>query len=125
MVFKTCPMCEEEKDTVRSRRQNTNYHDDQLNFITCCASCFRKVQEHWLEMWRDYHGMIDPSQSSESLEQHEDLRRLLIEKKKKIEEARRREEELRYNRYMAIRRERERKYLREKKLSFNWFKNGF
>jgi len=49
-----CPHCERESDTVERRRQHTMYVDDELNYVTCCLECFKRVQEHWADMWEEY-----------------------------------------------------------------------
>lgn len=53
-----CPMCGEECDSVKRRRQNTRYANDEQNYVTTCKTCFEEIQEHWADMWSDYYSNI-------------------------------------------------------------------
>lgn len=56
MDFKKCPICGLMEDTVKRRLQNSNYHNDALNYIVCCIDCYVNIQEHWRNVWRDVHS---------------------------------------------------------------------
>jgi RNase P subunit RPR2 len=51
-----CGMCQEMKPGVETRRQNTQYADDPMNYVTCCEDCFKETQEYWAERWADYNS---------------------------------------------------------------------
>lgn len=38
----------------KKRRQNTQYVDDERNFVFMCDKCAKINSEHWQEMWNDY-----------------------------------------------------------------------
>jgi hypothetical protein len=38
------------------RRQNTQYLDDESNYITLCDPCQEENNEYWSDMWRDYYS---------------------------------------------------------------------
>lgn len=40
----------------RRRRQSTQYHDEESNYVTCCSDCFEEVEEHWAELWDEYYS---------------------------------------------------------------------
>lgn len=39
-------------------RQNTQYHNDEDNFVTMCSECRKENDEYWAEMWRDYRNSV-------------------------------------------------------------------
>lgn len=49
-----CGMCQEMKPLVQRRRMNTQYADNESNYVECCLECFRDIEEGWAEQWRDY-----------------------------------------------------------------------
>ncbi len=53
--LKECPCCHNISSVVESRRLNTSYVDDQLNFLESCDWCFEVACEYYDELWRDYY----------------------------------------------------------------------
>jgi hypothetical protein len=53
-----CPICHkwETLASIRSRRMNTAYCDDKLNFLTSCLDCWEQSEEDWKERWADYNS---------------------------------------------------------------------
>ncbi len=39
-----------------THRQNTRYCNDEDNIVTLCPECRRANDEHWRDMWSDYHS---------------------------------------------------------------------
>ena len=41
---------------VIRRRQNTQYIQEESNWVTCCDECFEEVEEYWAERWAEYYN---------------------------------------------------------------------
>ena len=41
---------------VVRRRQNTQYIQEESNWVTCCDDCFEEVEEYWAEHWAEYYN---------------------------------------------------------------------
>lgn len=41
---------------AQKRRQNTNYVDDELNWVVACDPCFDEIEAYWAERWADYYA---------------------------------------------------------------------
>lgn len=54
--FDLCGYCREEKNSVKMRRQNTLYEEEDANYIESCKECFEEKEEYWADMWADYYG---------------------------------------------------------------------
>lgn len=54
--FVRCPTCKLFKRSVKRRRMDTAYVDEESNFCCECADCFEITQEYWAERWADYYG---------------------------------------------------------------------
>lgn len=39
---------------IEKRRQNTQYENEESNWVICCESCFEVIQAHWADMWAEY-----------------------------------------------------------------------
>jgi hypothetical protein len=50
-----CPKCEQEDESVTRRRMNTQYVDEESNYITVCGDCYAEIEEYWAEMWEQYY----------------------------------------------------------------------
>jgi hypothetical protein len=50
-----CDKCDRFFVYPKTRRQNTAYVQEELNFIHCCADCFEDVEEQWADLWAN-HG---------------------------------------------------------------------
>lgn len=37
-------------------RQNTQYCEDERNFVTACPECRLENDRYWGDMWADYYG---------------------------------------------------------------------
>lgn len=46
--------CESKNATCQ--RQNTQYVDDQYNWVTLCPQCMEANDEYWADMWKVYYG---------------------------------------------------------------------
>lgn len=51
-----CPCCETETNDVERRRLNTNYYNDDLNFLTSCQQCYEDTLAYYAERWQDYYA---------------------------------------------------------------------
>jgi hypothetical protein len=40
----------------KSRRLNTAYHDDKLNYVICCDDCMQMMWEGYESMWEEYYA---------------------------------------------------------------------
>jgi len=49
-------MCGKKKNTIKMRRQNTQYTDQNSNYIESCKECFDEKEEYWAGMWNDYYS---------------------------------------------------------------------
>jgi hypothetical protein len=54
-VERVCPCCERLRTDVISRRQNTAYVDDTLNWLDSCLDCWLAADLYWAEMWDEYN----------------------------------------------------------------------
>ncbi len=54
-----CGPCENKNAT--RQRQNTCYHDDNMNWVTLCPECMKSCDEYWEERWKEYYSMIQIS----------------------------------------------------------------
>lgn len=50
----TCHYCMRESLTVKTRRRNTAYVNDEDNFVTCCVLCWMEQEKDWEAMWDEY-----------------------------------------------------------------------
>lgn len=55
-AMRECPCCNRLSPDVKSRRRNTIYADDSMNFLESCQECWDNDNEHWEEMWSDYYA---------------------------------------------------------------------
>lgn len=53
-LFGYCGMCRQWFVYPKRRRMNTQYADDEANYITVCAVCFEEIEEYWQERWDEY-----------------------------------------------------------------------
>ena len=53
-----CPCCEEFKTTVSTRRRNTRYLDQKLNFFHSCEECFESDWKYHDELLKDYYASV-------------------------------------------------------------------
>lgn len=56
--IKKCPECGEFfwPWDVESRRLNTAFVKDELNFVNTCPECYYKFYDYYTEMWGQYYG---------------------------------------------------------------------
>lgn len=52
----TCGMCGENKRDVLRRRRNTQYFNEESNWLTCCKECFDEDWAFYEELWADYYS---------------------------------------------------------------------
>ena len=52
--FGQCQECRKWLCYPKRCRQSTMYQDDESNYVTCCADCFEKIEEYWVERWEEY-----------------------------------------------------------------------
>lgn len=43
-------------EQAERRRQNTQYVDDERNWVVLCDACFEKCKKYWCEMLDDYYS---------------------------------------------------------------------
>lgn len=55
-MVEKCVGCEKVDPSVKRRRQNTNYVEDESNFATLCADCQKEADAYWSDMWADYYA---------------------------------------------------------------------
>lgn len=56
-LFGFCPVCGRWfRFDIKRRRQNTQYEDEDLNFVTTCEDCFEEIQSYWDELWDWYYS---------------------------------------------------------------------
>ena len=51
-----CDQCER-LDAIRYR-QNTQYEEDERNWVTLCPECQIENDEYWAGMWAEYYAMV-------------------------------------------------------------------
>lgn len=54
LLFGYCHMCRHWFVYPKRRRMNTQYVEDEANYITACAACFEEIEENWEERWKEY-----------------------------------------------------------------------
>lgn len=54
--MKTCEHCGTESGEVVRHRQNTQYVNQEMNFVTLCPECKAENDEYWEERWAEYHS---------------------------------------------------------------------
>jgi hypothetical protein len=54
--FLKCERC----DSINAwrHRQNTNYVDEEANFVTLCQECKDENDEYWQEMWEELRNNL-------------------------------------------------------------------
>lgn len=43
-----------ERADATYQRRNTNYVNDESNFVTLCPDCMEASEAYWAEMWQEY-----------------------------------------------------------------------
>jgi hypothetical protein len=51
-----CPCCGLWSHDVELRRMNTQYVDENSNYLTSCLPCFKESEEYWAERWNEYYA---------------------------------------------------------------------
>ncbi len=53
-----CPYCQKFHLpwTIKKRRLNTMYADDEQNYMTSCVHAYKEVYEYYEERWNDYYS---------------------------------------------------------------------
>lgn len=51
-----CQCCLGMKYTIERRRMNTQYNDDESNFIESCIECYAESVEYYAERWAEYYS---------------------------------------------------------------------
>lgn len=44
--------------TVEKRRQNTQYENDESNWVVACEFHFEEIQAYWAERWAEYWSSV-------------------------------------------------------------------
>lgn len=55
-LFGYCEDCRHWFVYPRTRRRNTQYHNDEDNYVRNCKVCFDRQEEYWADMWAEYYG---------------------------------------------------------------------
>ncbi len=50
-----CDFCNKESEEVVNCRQDTNFVDDDRNFVNACPSCRIENDKYWAEKWQEYY----------------------------------------------------------------------
>ena len=54
-----CPHCKGVRNSNGFwKRQNTHYEDAESNWAFLCEKCHEENDEHWAEMWAEYHAGV-------------------------------------------------------------------
>jgi len=53
-----CTICDTIDDTVRKRRLNTAYADDEDNWLVSCAACYNMAVESYQLAWEEYYHSV-------------------------------------------------------------------
>jgi hypothetical protein len=53
-----CEYCQRIFHYPKRKRMNTQYADEESNWIYCCEEQFKEIQEYWKERWDDYYSGI-------------------------------------------------------------------
>jgi hypothetical protein len=51
-----CPFCGCQDGTIKIRRRNSEYQNDEENWLTSCTSCFDDDTNQLTELWNDYYS---------------------------------------------------------------------
>lgn len=51
-----CTMCRRVSFSVKNRRLNTAYVDDELNFQCSCEKCYDASYDYYADLWSDYYS---------------------------------------------------------------------
>jgi len=51
-----CPCCLDMRYTVEKRRLNTQYGDDESNWLKSCIECYAERVEYYAERWAEYYS---------------------------------------------------------------------
>lgn len=54
--FGYCPMCNRWFVYPKRRQMNTQYEDEESNYIKVCKDCFEDVESYWQERWDEYNS---------------------------------------------------------------------
>lgn len=49
-----CSCCGRWRRDIKRRRQNTEYADEESNYITVCMECYEQIVDYWNERWEEY-----------------------------------------------------------------------
>lgn len=63
LEIKVCPQCKKQCHTVKRRKRNTAFNDDENNYIEVCFECWQEDCQYWDERWNDYWSDIRESVS--------------------------------------------------------------
>ena len=50
-----CPCCDRMSRKVQTWRRNTQYVNDELNWVRCCPECFEHDWEVFQDLWDEYN----------------------------------------------------------------------
>lgn len=53
-----CPGCARFKASIERRRQLSQYHNDESNWLTACQDCNDEADEYWRERWQEYYSGV-------------------------------------------------------------------
>lgn len=53
-----CPCCKSYMPDIATRRINTAYVNDELNWQTSCGECFLETVDHYNELWDTYWSEV-------------------------------------------------------------------
>ena len=53
-ILGQCQRCKTYFSYPKTRRMNTMYENEKLNFVCECNKCFEQTEAYWDGMWEDY-----------------------------------------------------------------------
>lgn len=51
-----CPACRRFKTTIEKRQRNTQYVNEESNWLTACADCQHEDDEYFRDLWSQYYS---------------------------------------------------------------------
>ena len=55
---KRCPLCGRYGKDIFKRRKNTEYNDEESNWVTGCGECYQAMEDYYTELWAEYYASV-------------------------------------------------------------------
>lgn len=56
IIREKCECCNKYSLTIGKRRLNTQYVDEESNFLKSCIKCYADAEEYYAERWAEYYS---------------------------------------------------------------------